>query len=576
LAADGRLRMVDRDQIERVLEERKNALLSGQNAQGKPIVAADVFVMPGIVTEGTRTFLRVQAYHGATASLLSETQVPIDPVVPTQFDPPLAKTIAAWWPGVLKRLVAARSLPVWSVVAVYPGESEDPAAAELVAERLSERLAGQPRLFLAGYVRLDAAQQEVLLAAMGVGRPVAGRFTPAADVLVEGRLVKDAELEVRLRSGKTMGVIAQRRFSGTMAAQIDDAAAWCLAQAGSLNRETADADLPDWAAEQARQNMRRYEQLKADYSTFQMKATARAADKGQKELLPPDASKLASLTDSARQCAARAAQLDPTNEAAAYALTSHWKIDSSFPYYLQRAIACQRYCDRFPQSPRWREVMESAVAGWSQCYRYTADEGLRGSEGVKVPAGIDHAKAARIYLRKSVDCQAQYVRRVVDCYDDPKEKLRSGWGFPSFVDFYQRELAKYLAETDATPEQVQREVDQWARLFDHRPELCSPSGMLRLQVLAFKKDRAGFLAALTALQKARSDPKDACWGKYRGRIKEQMWILFPQASGRDNFEAWLEGRHGPGGLPYDGYEPAHEPATAPGKAAETNPRKGEK
>ena len=185
-----------------------------------------------------------------------------------------------------------------------------------------------------------------------------------------------------------------------------------------------------------------------------------------------------------------------------------------------------------------------------------ADEGLRGSDGVKVPAGIDHEKAASIYLRGSVHCLAQYMQRFVGCYDDPKEKRGNWWRFPSFVAFYQRELATYLAETDATPAEVDREVDQWARLFDRRPDLGAPSEILRLQVLTLKKDRAGFLAALTDLQKAHPDPKEAYWARSKEQIRKQMQSLFPEAAGRDNhFLAWLEGRHGPGGLPFDGYDP---------------------
>ena len=197
-----------------------------------------------------------------------------------------------------------------------------------------------------------------------------------------------------------------------------------------------------------------------------------------------------------------------------------------------------------------------AVANWSQCYRYVADEGLRGSDSVKVPAGMDHEKAARIYLRESVRCLGQYTRRFVGGYDDPKERRGTWWGFQSLVAFYQRELATYLAETDAPPAEVDREVDQWARLLDRRPELGAPSEILRLQVLTLKKDRAGFLAALTGLQKAHPDPKSPYWARRKGPIRRQMEILFPESAGRDNnFLAWLEGRRGPGSLPFDGYDP---------------------
>lgn len=549
LAADGRLRMVNRDHIQKVLEEWNIARRTGRPTSNVTFIAADVFVLPSIVTEGAKSFVRVQAYHGATASLLSEARWPIDPAAPTRFEPPLEKAVADWWPSVLKRLAAVRSLPVWSVVAVYPGKNADEAAAERVAEQLGKRLAAQGKLFLADYVPLDAARQEVLLTFLWKGRSIGGRFTPAAEVLVEGRILDDGALEIRLRSGKSLDILTLRRFGGTSEETIVAAAAWCRTQAGEPAVETSDPNLQDWAVEQARHNICRYRQLMADYKALEAEARARAAANGQRELSPHDAERLAVIENSCSRCAARAVQLDPANEDG-YTFP-RFTGSSSFSDCLQHAVAGEQFCERFPHSKRWRDVIVSTINVWNYCATSMSDEFRITSETLKIPAGIDHAKAARVCLEHCVHCLDLYALRLIV---DPKRNRNDWWSNSGVINLYQDRLAKHLVAVKASPEEIQRAVDRWAEQFDRRPEFGAPSDMLRLRVLAMQRNREGFLDTLTALQRAHPDPKEAFWTGSKSWIPDRITTLFPGAFGRDGFTAWMDGRQGSGGLPYEGYK----------------------
>ncbi len=69
LAKDGRLRMVDRTDVARVLQEQKLTLARGGRQPPGSIIAADVLVLSSVATVDSRSYLSVQAVHAATTSL---------------------------------------------------------------------------------------------------------------------------------------------------------------------------------------------------------------------------------------------------------------------------------------------------------------------------------------------------------------------------------------------------------------------------------------------------------------------------------------------------------------------------
>lgn len=132
---DGRLKLIDRERLARLLEERKLTMLQSPEKPSRAIVAADVFVFSFVVSDGARAFLQVSAVHGPTASVLGELKLPIDPADPGRFQPPLGQTLTAWWPRVLGRLDEVRHKPRWALVDVYTGsvDLEEAAYAEIAS-----------------------------------------------------------------------------------------------------------------------------------------------------------------------------------------------------------------------------------------------------------------------------------------------------------------------------------------------------------------------------------------------------------------------------------------------------------
>jgi hypothetical protein len=179
IAADNRLNIVNRSELRKIWRERQYALLSGES-DFKPAVSADVFAAPAVVLAGSSSRLRIQFFYGPTASLLDEISVPIDPSAPVRFDVPLEETVAAAWQKVLTRLSQARTRPKWAVLGVYSATEKTMAQAAGIESALQEMLAMDEGVFLSQTFDLEAAQQEMLMAMMGTGRPVYGSFTGEA------------------------------------------------------------------------------------------------------------------------------------------------------------------------------------------------------------------------------------------------------------------------------------------------------------------------------------------------------------------------------------------------------------
>ncbi|KPK48521.1 MAG: hypothetical protein AMK72_06795, partial [Planctomycetes bacterium SM23_25] len=87
--ADGRLKLVDRTELSRVLAERRLQMLDYPALPSEPIISADVIVISHVVTEKGHTYLRIWAIHGSSGTLLGQLRLPIDSADPATFEPPL-------------------------------------------------------------------------------------------------------------------------------------------------------------------------------------------------------------------------------------------------------------------------------------------------------------------------------------------------------------------------------------------------------------------------------------------------------------------------------------------------------
>ena len=238
IEADGRLELVDRTELRRVLQERKLQLLNPQDGPARPLIAADVFVLSYVVTRDTKSCLRVQAVHGPTACLLGQLEVLIDPADPLRFSPPLSRSVARWWSHVVERFVAARSRPIWTLRDVYAAGTEAPDQAAPIRRALETQLSADSRIFFAPRAPLSWTQQEVLMQLTGLSRPQSGRFSPATDFLVEARLPAPGRLQIRLLSGSLVRVASAEFADDNLPQLARKAAAWLDRQvAESMDRE---------------------------------------------------------------------------------------------------------------------------------------------------------------------------------------------------------------------------------------------------------------------------------------------------------------------------------------------------
>jgi len=569
LERDGRLKLVDRDEIRRILEERKLQLQNSRDKSPDPIVSADVFVVPGIVVYDRQPYLQFQAYHGPTASLLSELKLPLDPTDPTRFHPSLPKALAAWWPSVLERLERVQHKPVLSFMDVY-AENGDIKTAEKVSEQLRKCLTTCPDIFFAQYHILEEAQRETLMATLGVGTSGTGRFTPAADATLEGELVSSDQIELRMVSGRSGQPIAKKRFARNGSLPAEEIVLWVrsnMEKNATVTAPTSDPALEDWAVLQSRREMEYLAKLKTQYETMEQAAKTRSIEAGRRELFPQDAESLAALRDAMARCAARAAQLDPTSEQAVKALAfSREEEYGYFDYFLFRATVLERFCETFPQSSEHRADYEHAIHGWTACHDYMESDIKRGSEVWKVPKGLDAQKISLMYLRRALENYRKYTDRYIDCWNKCSEERGSSIFFPCLVQHYQYFLAKYLVITKAPEAEVEEAVRDWAETFDRRPQAGPDSNFLRLQVLAWQLKKAEFLGLLNRMQREHPDPKDDYWQHGSEAVLEEIYYLFGRGSDDCTFYNWLQGKGSIDTKPYADYDPktdTHKPECLP-------------
>jgi len=541
LESDGRLKLVDRAALARVLAERSLALVGGAEST-KAVVTADVFVLLNVRTDSGRASLHVQAIHGATAAMLGDLRLPIDPADASRFDPPLGRQIASWWPGVLKRLKDVRTRAVWTVVDVYPGKEVQGEMTELagrIEEGLESLLSENESIFPAARAPLGSTQQELLMWLMGLSRGPA-RFSPLADFLVEGRLGSSTSLELRVRQGN-LHVLKEGAVTGGSPPELLDAARAWLASAMAEHRGRPDVrrrilqgETDDWARDQA----------KFEYAL------------GQKLLVKCRKGIWIGGVPACRDTPEyreslvhfhRAAQLDPTWEQAAYAAldrTQH--IANAAPKGLnlpadplEKVREYEQFLRTFPRSELRGAVKILSAYEWTSIVE-------RSARPWRWDAPMDPKAAFDLWR------QAQ-LRWLDDGMASSRKPGSHGWQ----VAWHLNKLQQFFRLVQPTTAQQDEVVREWARRYDGRAGVPR-SGFIQVIVLAHRKEEAKFLALLRKLQQDLPDPKHPEWNAAFTVVHRACSSLFPVHREKDSLRLWRRGRRGPGDLPYPGYKPKAE------------------
>jgi hypothetical protein len=555
IEADRRMKIVDRTELDKVWRERQYDLLRGQ-VRPKPIVSADVFVLSAIELVGTASVLHIQFVHGATASVLDEVRVPIRPQNPLAFDPPLEKVVAGRWPVVLGRLAQVRSRPHWAVAGVYGATAGDLPAAEQIERQVVDALRKDQRLFLCETIDIDAAQEEALMAALGMGRPAVGGFRGEADFLVEGRAT-GAQVELRVLDGRSLSQIAHGSFKRGEDQQI---AQWLTAQVDRVKRAATTSPTAtaaaDWSDRQARLEFEIAAQLGKQFVALSEAAQQRRLKAGLTKVTEEDAQTLRDLTDRRRQHLTRAAQLNPNDEEIVLAF-ARAKDDGSMRFGDSARLAqlYERLATQFPKSANHREFVEHALTYYSMAASYLRRY-IRSTDWIGVPRGIDHARLRLAYQEKLLHLYESYAIRYASFVGQPEDGYSRGWrSFPGSMINYLYLASTHAYMTKASDQEIQRMVSRWSDIFDSRPAAGPHSDFLRLAMVSLHNDRAGYLALLEDMQKRHPDPKDPYWLVGTNRAQGDLYRLFGNG---DNFDQWRRGKRGIGGLPRDGYDLAKD------------------
>lgn len=540
IQADGQLKIVDRTQLSRVLNERQMQVLGLEDRPAKPIVSADVLVISHLVTEDLKTFLRIRATHGPTGGLLGELKLPINPADPATFDPPLDQAVRRWWPEVLGRLRDSRDKPSWAVLDVYPSTLELLEASDALRAALQTSLAEERLVFAPGDSTFDDAQQEMLLRILGLASPTGGRFTPAADYIVDARLLSPYKLELRLRNA-ALKVLAEETFSGDAQALQTAAKGWLSRQIAANPRRPIASSMPagdidEWARQQAGVELDIWRQLKT-------RAGVRAREAGIDRLRD---SQVRALTAAAVAHARRAAQLDPTNEEAAYeaipALTDFmvsWTTSVENTISLPAYVApLERFLQAFPRSRYYGEIL----------YRHATTCVYAGSRD-KFPTGAN-ARLRISLMRHGLDSYARYME-LYRIQGSPSPEHQAVMCF----EHYLYHVQTYVELAQASELELDGIVADWSRRFDGYPDKAVHSDFVRLVILKHKKDRQGFIDVLTKMQQRWPDPKNPQWLHMTDSVDRMIFALFRSVdSSTSSFQLWHRGLRGIGDIPKVGYK----------------------
>jgi len=557
--ADGRLRLVDRTELSRVLAERRLQMLDYAALPSKPIISADVIVISHVVTEDARTYLRICAIHGPTGSLLSQLKCPIDPADLLTSKTPLNELVQRWWPGVLHRLRAGREKPNWIVLDVYAPSLELTEPADILGDALQDALQADERVFAMTPPMGDEAQQEVLLRMLGLSAPAGGYFTPAADYLVDARLVDSTTIEMRLRNAQ-LTVLAEETLTGTDAGALRSAAAQWLAREVAKNKAkptSASTGIvtDEWARRQARLEMEIARQIRNQIPNWRFDVSERFwtyTGSASAYSFPDDLG--AAVLSAANRHFRRAAQLDPTLEEAAYEvlpdlhiLRDYYMRDDENVKSLAALWPMERFLDAFPQSTHHCAVLTRlAILCTNLAHK------------VKLaPSADDKAVRSALY-RKGLKCYALYMDR--HYFRGETDKTYHVY---MVFSHYLHHLQAYLELAQPPDAELEALVADWSRRFDERLDKAPHSDFIRLMVFKHKNDGPAFLALLTKMQQRWPDPGHPQWSQTKDVVDKMIFGLFKNVdSSNSSFQLWHRGERGIGDLPCAGYNP--EVAKLPG------------
>jgi len=565
IEASRRVTLVDRAELVRVLDEHVTLLLG--EAPREPvgaILTAEVLVRPARVTIGHRDYLEVQAVHAATGTLLGRLALPADPVRPTEFEPTLRDRVAAWWPTVLGRLHEARTRLVVTVRGIYPGES-DLERAQRVRHRLEGGLADDRGFFLATYEPAEDARIEVLLRLMGLSRTGAARFTPAADYVLEGRLVSPQRLSLHLCRTCDGREMATALVTGPT---DDKLASQALAWARTGLRAAAEEPLPpsagpewpdEWAAEQYRIEFDKAEALGRQIELLDQRWEQEYLRKSRELMAlgiyqhsgfqrpPEDQWQRHRLSQERIRHLERAAQLDPTWEDAAYGAAMAYRINyndacqamDDLPAFLR---AAERYLNMFQRSNRYIEVLTP--------YRIALQQ-IVGERGRSKRAG--ESAVDTLYYQRLLGALHAYHERFT--LNGKEHRDYAYYNFFNHLHILRQYLRYRYGRPD--PAVVEPLVQDWSRRYDDHPDKVLHSEFVRLMVDELRSDKAAFLGRLRRLQERWPDPNHPQWqlmfmGLY---FQSAVGQLFRVDTKRNSFAQWLRGERGIGDLPWAGYNP---------------------
>ena len=551
--ADGRLRLVDRTELSRVLAERRLQMLDYAALPSEPIISADVIVISQVVTEAARTYLRICAIHGPTGSLLSQLKCPMDPAEPLTSKPPLNELVQRWWPAVLHRLRAAREKPNWIVLDVYAPSLKLSESADVLRDALQAALQADDRVFATTPPTGDEAQQEVLLRMLGLSAPAGGYFTPAADYLVDARLVGSTTIEMRLRNAQ-LTVLAEKTLTGQDAGALQSAAAQWLAREVARNRaKPASASTgvvaDDWARRQAQAEVKIARQIRNQIPNWRFDESERIwAWTGSASVYRFPEDMAAAVQAAADRHFRRAAQLDPTLEEAAYEVLADLHIlrdyytlnDAENVKSLAALWPLERFLDAFPQSTHRCAVLTRLAILCTNLARK-----------VKLAPAADDKTVRLALYRKGLDARAQYLER--HCFHGDTDKTYHVY---MVFSHYLHHLRAYIELAQPPGDELEGLVADWSRRFDKRLDKAPHSDFVRLIALESKNDKAGFLALLAEMQQRWPDPDHPQWpDRSVDVVREMMSNLFPNPPRANSYGLWREGKRGIGDLPWPGYNP---------------------
>ncbi len=533
IVADGRLKLLDRANLSRVLAE---ARLDASPEARPPVIGADLLVLLQVATEKNITFLTIQAFHSATATMLGEMRLPIDPARPADFHPPLKGRVATWWPGVLRNLAAANVRPVWALrTAGRIGDQGGPGPK--LAKDLADELAALDTVFFARYTGLTESQQEMLMHLMGLARPESGRGSPAADYLLEARLGDDGRLALEVRRGSDLEPVAACAFDLDAA---DEACSWLRAQATlalAQHRSARSVADPEIARRQAQAELARVRECRQRWLELAQLPIITVRTNAQQM-------EMRSLNAEMVRCYERAAQLDPSLEEAARgavaAKVRRYRKVARRPDSLDRLLAALRAEEMFLKSfPKAADRQEMLLDAAKLCLTAASQVG----EGLQPP---DQRMVRAEFLAMAAAAHEEYLL-------GPLPPLLSGgtdprWAYCFYI------VDAYLACLVDVPDKAEAFINGWASRNDARPDRMMHSDLLRLIFLEHRRDRPAYLALLTGLQQRWPDPDHFQWRQFGVCVSDGLQKLFAGDS-KQTFDTWRAGRRGPGDLPYPGYDP---------------------